>query len=875
MRSRIAVVVLALAAAALAFESPLEEPELRALDVLFAIRRSESQPPPAERVVVVGIDDRSVASIAEPVGLWHGYLARFLESLRVARPAVVAFDVVMPDRSFEGVAPGLDRELLRALISTRTAFPTVLGITIDNKGMPRRIHPAFLSAAGTTPGFVNWPVDPDGVIRRFDERLGDNFETIATLTGEAARLLGKHPVPGYIDYGLGPTLGYVSFADVLAAGQRGDAAWLQKQFAGKAVLLGMVTPFTDPVRVPVRLAAWDVPLRDTPGVLVHAQALRTFLAGTSVGRADEKLVALLAFACALTGLFATTLWRAGFIAVALAIALPVGAYAALRSGTFLPFVWPLVAGLAGVALMQGVEIALRLHERRRLRTTFGGAVSPAVMQQILAGRINPQQGGVSQEVCVLFSDIRGYTTLSEGKSPAQIVALLNRYFDRMVDAIHAEGGTVVSFMGDGIMAMFGAPQALANHCEAGFKAAVKMLEGVREFNRELEAEGIAPIGIGVGLHVGEAVVGHIGSRTRHDYTAIGDVTNVASRLESSTKEMGFRIVVSREVADRLPDRSALTHLGPVALKGHTPVDAYGYERVAAAAPKAASAAAVHVLAMVALVALLGAGREAEAQRPPGAAALVSDVEGSVRLVRGNERSPAKLLADLFPDTKLELDGGAKVVMLMLASGEEVAVRGPASALLAADGVTATPREALTRRTSGVGGVQLRRKDLAQAAIVMRKTDQTVRPPLLSLAGTYTLENPPVFRWTPVEASGPYRVTLFDDAGKVLYEATTTATQHALPADVSLARDRRYTWEVATRKANGIEHSNFGDFALAAPALREEAGRRRPRADASFSERLAYAVWLDTNELGDAARDVWKALAAERPGDEKLKQMADQ
>ena len=447
----------------------------------------------------------------------------------------------------------------------------------------------------------------------------------------------------------------------------------------------------------------------------------------------------------------------------------------------------------------------------------------------------------------------------------------------MVEVIHATGGTVVSFMGDGIMAVFGAPARLPNNCAAGFDAAVRMLDGVRDFNRELEAEGIAPIGIGVGLHLGEALVGHIGSKTRHDYTAIGDVTNVASRLESATKEAGYRIVISREVAEQLPDRSKLVHLGPVALKGHTPVDAYGYERVVPAAAGAPAAAAVaRMLAVGACAALLAiGGQDAQAQRTAGAAALVSDLQGAVRLVRGTERTPAKLLADLFPDTRLEVDGGARVVMLMLATGEEVAVRGPAQASLSADGVSAEPPGSLTRKTTGVGGVQLRRKDLAQAAIVMRKTDQTVRPPLLSLAGTYTLEDPPVFRWTPVEASGPYRVTLFDDAGKVIYEATTTATQHPLPADVKLAAQRRYTWEVATRKANGVEHANFGDFALASPAMHAEAERRRPAAGAPFSERLAYAVWLDTNELTDAARGVWQRLSAERPGDEQLRRMAEQ
>jgi hypothetical protein len=119
------------------------------------------------------------------------------------------------------------------------------------------------------------------------------------------------------------------------------------------------------------------------------------------------------------------------------------------------------------------------------------------------------------------------------------------------------------------------------------------------------------------------------------------------------------------------------------------------------------------------------------------------------------------------------------------------------------------------------------------------------------------------------------LTLFDDANRVLYEATTTSTEHPLPGTVPIAPDRRFTWEVATRRANGVEHSNFGDFALASPALKREAESRRPRADARFSERLAYAVWLDTQELSDAARDVWKRLAAERPGDERLRQMAEQ
>jgi adenylate cyclase len=106
-----------------------------------------------------------------------------------------------------------------------------------------------------------------------------------------------------------------------------------------------------------------------------------------------------------------------------------------------------------------------------------------------------------------------------------------------------------------------------------------MLKYVGELNRTLRAEGKAPLDIGIGLHAGEAVIGHVGASTRHDYTAIGDVTNVASRLESLTKEAGYRVVCSRAVFSALEDREALVALGPMSIKGHTPVEVYGYDKI--------------------------------------------------------------------------------------------------------------------------------------------------------------------------------------------------------------------------------------------------------------------------------------------------------
>ena len=199
------------------------------------------------------------------------------------------------------------------------------------------------------------------------------------------------------------------------------------------------------------------------------------------------------------------------------------------------------------------------------------------MDEILAGNLSPELGGSRKTVCVMFSDIRGYTKRSEGLSPEQVIQFLNRYFDTAVGLIHANGGCVISFMGDGIMAVFGAPKPLDNACRAAFDTAVAMLGFVKTLNVQFIAEGTEPIAIGIGLQFGDAVMGHVGSADRHDFTAIGDVTNVASRLETLTKEVGYRVVLSKLVADQLGSPAGLVALGPVSIKGHSSVDVYGYE----------------------------------------------------------------------------------------------------------------------------------------------------------------------------------------------------------------------------------------------------------------------------------------------------------
>jgi len=178
---------------------------------------------------------------------------------------------------------------------------------------------------------------------------------------------------------------------------------------------------------------------------------------------------------------------------------------------------------------------------------------------------------------VLFSDIRSFTTRSESEPPEAIISLLNRYFNEMAAVIHSHGGTVDKFIGDGMMVFFGAPNHQDNPAQQAFDAAQKMLQRLDNLNLKLKEEGIEEIKIGIGIHLGEAVVGHVGSDTRHEYTVIGDTVNLAARLEGRTKELGYPIVCSASVAKVLDSSAKLISLGETPIKGRAAAEVFGWK----------------------------------------------------------------------------------------------------------------------------------------------------------------------------------------------------------------------------------------------------------------------------------------------------------
>jgi adenylate cyclase len=225
--------------------------------------------------------------------------------------------------------------------------------------------------------------------------------------------------------------------------------------------------------------------------------------------------------------------------------------------------------ISAVAAQTAIAVEnARAHERLAreevARANYSRFLPEYVVKQMLDNPESFKLGGVNQTITVLFADIRGFTRISEHAPPEKIVGLLNRYFSAMTDIIFAHGGTLDKYLGDGLMALFGAPTTTPEDASNALNAAVAMQRRVIGINQELRDEGLVEIGVGIGLHTGEVTVGYIGSERRSEYTAIGDAVNTASRLESNAR--GGEILISEATAKAAGNRYKLTKRDPITVK---------------------------------------------------------------------------------------------------------------------------------------------------------------------------------------------------------------------------------------------------------------------------------------------------------------------
>lgn len=545
------------------------------LDAAFQNLRDHAPRENTADVLIIGIDQSTYEGFKESFALWHPYFAEFLQAMTQARPRVLGFDIVFPDRDHDHLLPGYGDGLRKALLKARDNLPVVYGITVDTNGRPRMMSKRLFFTIGgeRNTGFTLWRQDEDRVVRRYQPELqGEDGKPAVTLVGAMARKAGLPNQSGLINYAVGAPMDYIPFHSVIARWRAGDSDYLRMRFRDQVVVVGTVLPFEDRHYMPVNLAAWEEHNDNfVPGMLFHAQSLRSMLNGGHISELGKSSVLALVLLASLLWWLGKK-WYIGLSALLAWLVLALSAQAwGLYQGWYLQVAAALATAILAFAGRLSFEATLQARERRRLRGAFSGYVSPQVLKRILDDELDMRLGGTRYNICVLFSDIRGFTRRSESMAPEQVTLLLNRYFERMTRAVHHNQGTIDKFMGDGIMAFFGAPNIMRNPAEQALKAARAMFDELDKLNRELTIEGHPPVEIGVGLHIGEAVIGHVGSASRHEYTAIGDVVNVASRLESLTKDVGHPLLLSADVAHLLSDVELL-ELGEKAIKGHAPVE---------------------------------------------------------------------------------------------------------------------------------------------------------------------------------------------------------------------------------------------------------------------------------------------------------------
>ena len=568
--------VLIAAGAALAYVPAIRTVDYALLDAKFALLARIAPIPARDGIAIVGIDEASLDAIDEPIALSHRSLGALLSALARAKPSAVGLDVVLPDRSYDAFAPGADQALATGIVALRRVSPVTLGLTVRADGTPRPVHAPMVAAAGSA-GFAVLPQDDDGRIRRYDDRLDDAGGTVPTLVGEMARALGVSPERGLIQYALGDGFDYVPLTDVLRLAAEGRDDELGRRFIGRPVLIGAVLPFEDRKRQPVPLARWE-PTLDVPGVLVHAQALRTALAGATVHDAPWPLTFALLIVAASLWFVRDWRWRLAALLGAGAAAYAISTLL-LRYGIEVPLGAASRVALTATAVRTTIDAWQMRIERARLKALFGGYVSPGVLAAILDGRLDAEAQRGHRTLGFLFADIRGFTTLSAQTPPEDVLDLLNRYFDAITPVVHEHGGTIDNFRGDGLMAIFGAPNAIARPANAAIDTARAMFAAVDALNVSIRAEGRPPIAIGVSASIGEAVVGNVGSRDRYTYTALGDAANVAAHLQEFTKSTGYPLVVTAALVAAAdgPSAEGWTPLGVIALHAHGPLDIVGWK----------------------------------------------------------------------------------------------------------------------------------------------------------------------------------------------------------------------------------------------------------------------------------------------------------
>ena len=541
-RREIAILLVVVAAATIALVAHatnlMRALELQSVDARFSVRGAQAQP---QDIVIVEVDDRTFTEL--PRVQWpfpRSLHARVIDRLREAGAKVIAVDIQFTEET----TPRQDNALVEAVAR---AGGVVLSTTETDRHGHSRIFggEAIVREIGARAANTVVVPEPGGTIRKMHYEV-DGLVTFGIAVAEAATGEPIDPAEmeddgeAWIDY-RGPPKSFARYPySRVLRGKVPPAA-----FRGKTVIVGASAPSLQDVH-PTSTTGDEL----MSGPEVQANAAWTAEHGfplSSSGLVVELLLILLMAAAPAAATLRTKALPALLVAVALGLLYLLATQLAFDSGVVLPVVYPLL-GLALSALgALAVNYVLNAFERQRVHDTFARFVPAAVVSEVLARTDDDLRlGGMRRETTVLFSDLRGFTSFSEELPPDSVIDVLNRYLGEMSDAIMDHGGTLVAFMGDGIMAVFGAPLEQPDHADRALAAAREML-GVRlaRFNAWMEEAGMGRgFDMGIGINTGMVMSGQVGSERRVEYTAIGDTTNTAARLEGMTKGTGHQAFIA-------------------------------------------------------------------------------------------------------------------------------------------------------------------------------------------------------------------------------------------------------------------------------------------------------------------------------------------
>jgi adenylate cyclase len=528
--------------------------ELESVDARYSVRGARA---PSDRVVVVEVDDVTFDQLGLQWPFPRSVHARAIDRLREAGARAIAYDVQFT----EPTTPRQDNALIGAVAR---AGDVVLATTeVDAHGRANVFGgEAVLRRIGAAAGNTVVKPDSDGTVRRFSRQI-QGLRGFAVRTAEASGAAPPDEARPWIEYAGPPdTVPAVSFSRLVEG--KVDPGF----FRGKIVVVGASAPSLQDVHATPTGAGL------MPGPEVQANAIATVLDGLPLRSAplavDLALIALLAAVGPLAGLALRPSLAFG-AALAVAAAYLLALQVAFESGLILPVVYPLLALAVGTVGTLGLYYLLAAFERQRVRFTFSRFVPENVVEEVLAhGDGELRLGGVRREATLLFSDLRGFTTYSETRPPAEVVEVLNRYLGEMTDAIMDHGGTLVSYMGDGIMAVFGAPIEQPDHADRAIAAAREMLElRLPAFCEWMRGAGHGDgFEMGIGLNSGEVMSGQVGSARRTEYTTIGDTTNTAARLEGMSKATEHQVLISESTRAARTDASEeLIAVGEMEVRG--------------------------------------------------------------------------------------------------------------------------------------------------------------------------------------------------------------------------------------------------------------------------------------------------------------------